>query len=62
MPSTSVKQRRFMRAVAHSPEFAKKVDVPQSVGKDFENADESKDKKMSRNQRMQGSMYKKKGS
>ncbi len=28
-----------MRAVAHSPKFAKKVGVPQSVGKDFEMAD-----------------------
>jgi hypothetical protein len=36
MPSTSAKQERFMRAVAHSPKFAKKVGVPQSVGKEFE--------------------------
>jgi hypothetical protein len=28
-----------MRAVANSPEFAKKVGVPQGVGKDFEMAD-----------------------
>lgn len=39
MPSTSAKQAKFMRAVAHSPKFAKKVGVPQSVGKDFEMAD-----------------------
>lgn len=39
MPSTSPKQRKFMRAVSHSPEFAAKVGVPQSVGKDFEAAD-----------------------
>lgn len=25
-----------MRAVAHSPQFAKKVDIPQSVGRKFE--------------------------
>ena len=31
-----------MRAVAHSPKFAKKVGVPQSVGKDFEMADKKK--------------------
>ena len=31
-----------MRAVAHSPEFAKKVGVPQSVGKEFSNADKSR--------------------
>lgn len=39
MPSTSAKQAKFMRAVAHSPKFAKKVGVSQSVGKDFEMAD-----------------------
>ena len=39
MPSTSAKQAKFMRAVAHSPKFAKKVGVPQSVGKDFTMAD-----------------------
>ena len=39
MPSTSAKQAKFMRAVAHSPKFAKKVGVPQSVGKDFSMAD-----------------------
>ena len=31
-----------MNAVAHSPAFAKKVGVPQSVGKDFSNADKSR--------------------
>lgn len=35
MPATSAKQERFMQAVAHSPAFAKKVGVPQSVGKEF---------------------------
>lgn len=39
MPSTSAKQAKFMRAVAHSPKFTKKVGVSQSVGKDFEMAD-----------------------
>lgn len=39
MPSKSAKQAKFMRAVAHSPEFAKKVGVSQSVGKDFSMAD-----------------------
>lgn len=39
MPSTSAKQAKFMRAVANSPKFAKKVGVPQSVGKDYEMAD-----------------------
>jgi hypothetical protein len=36
MPYASEKQKHFMQAVAHSPQFAKKVDVPQSVGKKFE--------------------------
>ncbi len=31
-----------MEAVAHNPKFAKKVGVPQSVGKDFAKADEGK--------------------
>ncbi len=42
MPSTSPKQHRFMEAVAHNPEFAKKAGVPQSVGKDFAAADKAK--------------------
>lgn len=35
MPAKSAKQERFMRAVAHSPSFAKKVGVPMSVGREF---------------------------
>jgi len=35
MPAKSEKQERFMRAVAHSPSFAKKVGVPMSVGREF---------------------------
>ena len=31
-----------MAAVAHNPKFAKKVGVPQSVGKDFNQADKGK--------------------
>ena len=42
MPSTSKKQHNFMNAVAHSPAFAKKVGVPQSVGKDFSTADKGR--------------------
>jgi hypothetical protein len=42
MPSSSKKQHNFMNAVAHSPEFAKKVGVPQSVGKDFSTADKGR--------------------
>ena len=42
MPSTSKKQHNFMAAIAHSPSFAKKVGVPQSVGKDFTTADKGR--------------------
>ena len=42
MPSTSKKQHNFMEAVANSPSFAKKVGVPQSVGKDFSTADKGR--------------------
>ena len=42
MPSTSKKQHNFMAAIAHSPAFAKKVGVPQSVGKEFNQADKGK--------------------
>jgi len=42
MPSHSKKQHNFMEAVAHSPKFAKKVGVSQSVGKHFEAADKHK--------------------
>lgn len=42
MPSVSKKQHKFMLAVAHSPEFAKKVGVPQSVGREFSEADKHK--------------------
>ena len=42
MPSTSKKQHNFMKAVANNPAFAKKVGVPQSVGKDFSNADKGR--------------------
>ena len=42
MPSHSAKQHKFMEAVAHNPSFAKKAGVPQSVGKDFSNADKGK--------------------
>lgn len=42
MPSVSKAQEKMMRAVAHSPEFAKKVDIPQSVGKEFHETDKKK--------------------
>ena len=42
MPSASKKQHNFMAAVAHNPAFAKKAGVPQSVGKDFNQADKGR--------------------
>lgn len=36
MPYASEKQRRLMQGVAHNPQFAKKVGIPQSVGQKFE--------------------------
>jgi hypothetical protein len=42
MPSASKKQHNFMAAIANSPSFAKKVGVPQSVGKDFTTADKGR--------------------
>ena len=42
MPSTSKKQHNFMAAIANNPAFAKKVGIPQSVGKDFTDADKGK--------------------
>jgi hypothetical protein len=45
MPTVSDKQERFMQAVAHNPKFAKKVGVPQSVGKEFTKGDQMKESK-----------------
>jgi len=42
MPSKSKAQHNLMEAVAHSSKFAKKVGIPQTVGKDFSKADEGK--------------------
>jgi hypothetical protein len=42
MPSVSKKQHNFMEAIAHNKAFAKKVGIPQSVGKDFSEADKGK--------------------
>ena len=42
MPSANKKQHDFMAAVAHSPAFAKKAGVPQSVGQEFTKADKGK--------------------
>jgi hypothetical protein len=56
-----------MEAVAHNPSFAKKAGVPQSVGKDFSNADKGKtfkqggDMASKMNPGMMAMMAKKKG-
>ena len=42
MPSVSKKQHNFMAAVANNPSFAKKAGVPQSVGKEFNQADKGR--------------------
>ena len=42
MPSKSLSQHRLMAAVAHNPDFAKKVGISQKVGKEFTKADEAK--------------------
>ena len=44
MPSKSPAQHRLMEGVAHSPAFARKVGIPQSVGQEFADADEQKRK------------------
>jgi hypothetical protein len=42
MPSKSKAQHNLMAAVAHNKAFAKKVGIPQSVGKEFNDADKGK--------------------
>jgi hypothetical protein len=49
MPAKSAKQKRFMQAVANSPKFANKVDVPQSVGAEY-----TKENKMKKKMNMGG--------
>lgn len=41
MPTTSAPQQRLMLGVAHNPKFAAKVGIPQSVGRDFVEADQA---------------------
>jgi len=42
MPSVSKKQHNLMAAVANNPAIAKKTKIPQSVGKEFLQADKGK--------------------
>lgn len=39
MPSKSRRQANFMRAAAHNAKFAKEAGIPQSVAREFANAD-----------------------
>lgn len=45
MPSVSRAQKRFMAAAANNPDFAKKAGIPQSVAKEFHNADKARAEK-----------------
>jgi len=42
MPSHSPAQARMMAAAAHNPKFAKKMGIPVSVAKDYNQADKGK--------------------
>lgn len=42
MPSKSKSQENLMKAVANNSDYAKKVGIPQSVGRDFAAADRNK--------------------
>jgi hypothetical protein len=42
MPSKSGKQHRLMALVANDPKAAKRLGVPQKVGKDFMKADKGR--------------------
>jgi hypothetical protein len=53
MPYRSPEQARLMRAVANSPGFAKKVGIPQSVGKKFE-ADKAEGGTVKESKKMMG--------
>ena len=42
MPSKTPKQKKFMAAAAHDPQFAAKAGIPVKVAKEFHNADRGK--------------------
>jgi hypothetical protein len=46
MPSKSKAQHNLMAMVAHDPKAAKRLKIPQSVGKDYVEADKGKPKKL----------------
>jgi len=51
MPSKTAKQARTMRAVAHDPKLARKLDIPVSVAKEFIRADKRRKAKKRKNGR-----------
>jgi hypothetical protein len=61
MPAKSEKQEKFMRAVAHSPSFAKKVGVPMSVGREFTKAEGGEMKESMKKVKEEVAFMKKKG-
>ena len=61
MPTVSKKQEKFMRAVAHSPSFSKKVGVPMSVGREFTKAEGGEMKESKAMVKKEVSFMKKKG-
>jgi len=48
MPSKSEKQKKFMNAAAHNAKFAAEAGIPQSVAKEFHEADKEKAAKKSK--------------
>ena len=61
MPAKTEKQERFMQAVAHNKSFAKKVGVPQSVGREFTKAGGGEMKESKAMMKKEVSFMKKKG-
>jgi hypothetical protein len=57
VPVKSKKQEKFMQAVANNPEFAKKVGVKQSIGREFTKEKSMKTKKMNMGGRTGDMMY-----
>jgi hypothetical protein len=61
MPSKSKAQHNFMAAVANNPAFAKKAGVPQSVGKEFNQADKGRKFSKGGDMKSENMMMKKEG-
>ena len=61
MPSRSKAQHNFMAAVANNPAFAKKAGVPQSVGKEFNQADKGRKFAKGGDMKSENMMMKKEG-